>query len=398
MKQSCTEVKLRKPSLWLCFACSALIHILAVLLILPIRYDVTAMRGRDSRKKIRFVTVSRDREKEQHRQAKQHPAKEPSWVKTSPDQESLVRPKRSDYIGTRHTIASGNGKNSDQKTEHNLPNTDGEKERGEIVLFDQKRQDGSLENEGECSSPTSEATPSLSAEESEGVNALASNSIHRDDSDGNVATARRPQPKEYKKENRENAAPSFNEYMAEEENGLLLTASLDVDRYMNSSLLPDEMRSGVTLQHQQRTNAPSSRLPYDPSFTASSQPGFRTTEKRTRTTGRFVMGSKPSLNVEKTPKGMYQALIYRRIAYYWYKECDANRDMIIPGSLQIRLLVNIHGQIVSMDLVKRAGASVSQQGFTFRAVRCAEIPPMPSDVRRDIVGDKMELIFDFYFD
>lgn len=397
MKQSCTEVKSRKPSLWLCFACSALIHILAVLIILPIRYDATAMRGRDSRKKIRFVTLSRDREKEQHRQAKQHPAKEPSWVKTSPDQESLVRPKRPDYIGTRHTVASGNGKNSDQKTEHNLPNSDGEKERGEIVLFDQKRQDGSLGNEGECSSPISEATLSLSAEESEEVKALASNKIHRDDSNGNVAPARRSQPKEYK-ENRENAAPSLKEYMAEEENGVRLTASLDVDQYMNSSLLPAEMRGGVALPHQQRTTAPSFRLPYDPSFTASSQPGFRTTEKRTRTTGRFVLGSKPSLNVEKTPKGMYQALIYRRIAYYWYKECDANRDMIIPGSLQIRLLVNIHGQIASVDLVKRAGASVSQQGFTFRAVRCAEIPPMPTDVQRDIVGDKMELIFDFYFD
>ncbi len=393
MKQSHTNIIIRKPSLWLCFVCSALIHIMVALLVFPIRFDSVARKSPLSRKTVRFVTVSRNREKESPMKTVQTPEKEPLFVKTAHDQESSLRPKTADYIGSRHTIASGSGKSPEEQTERNLPNIDGEKERGEIVLFDRERQDGDLESEDEPSSLDMQPTPPLPSEKALADDALSSNPICLTASDGNITS----EQSRREKENCENAAPSIKEYLAEGQSGMRLTTPLEVERYMKPIVSLGEIY-GNDSSEIFMPQTPSPRLPYDPSFTASSQPGFRTKEKRTRTTGRFVLGSKPSLNVEKTPKGMYQALIYRRIAYYWYRECDANRDMIIPGSLHLRLLVNTRGQITAMDLLKRTGASVSQQGFTFRAVRCAEIPPMPTEVRRDIVGDKMELIFDFYFD
>jgi hypothetical protein len=51
-----------------------------------------------------------------------------------------------------------------------------------------------------------------------------------------------------------------------------------------------------------------------------------------------------------------------------------------------------------MDLVRRHGAGVIQQSFTFRAIRRATLPPMPSTVRQEIVGELLELIFTFNFD
>lgn len=398
MKQNNTDTKIRKPSLWLCFACSVFIHVLIVLLIFPIRFDTAARKVGYSRKGVRFVTVARSQEKEQQKIAKT-PEKEPSFVKTAHEQESPVRPKNPDYIGSRHTVASGNGKSAKEHSERNLPNTDGEKNRGEIVLFDQERQEGNLETEGERISPGAAVTQPLSAENLLTENGGLSNPMLPSSFAGEADPKRLDKDDGEPKENRENAAPSIKDHLTAEGDGFRLTTPLDLEQYMKPTVLHEAIHGNLPEEtFMRQSQKSSSRMPYDPSFTASSQPGFRTKEKRTRTTGRFVLGSNPSLNVEKTPKGMYQALIYRRIAYYWYRECDANRDMIIPGSLQVRLLVNVRGQITSMDVEKRTGASVSQQGFTFRAIRCAEIPPMPTEVQRDIVGDKMELIFDFYFD
>ncbi len=136
---------------------------------------------------------------------------------------------------------------------------------------------------------------------------------------------------------------------------------------------------------------------YDPAFTPSAQPGFRTVEKKNRTTGRFVFGDKASFNAKATPLGRYQQLIYRRVAYFWYRGCDEHRGDIIPGTLIIRLIIDANGRITSMELMSRRGASVSQQSFTFDAIRSASIPPIPSDAREELIGDKMDLVFEFNF-
>ena len=141
------------------------------------------------------------------------------------------------------------------------------------------------------------------------------------------------------------------------------------------------------------------RVYFDPSLADHMQkPGFRTHERRSRSSGRFVLGRGASLNVASTPRGMYEALIYRRIAHFWYMACDEHRGDIIPGTLVISLRITKRGQIDSMALIRRSGASISQQSFTFKAIRRASLPPMPPEVQADVVGPLMELIFEFNFD
>lgn len=136
---------------------------------------------------------------------------------------------------------------------------------------------------------------------------------------------------------------------------------------------------------------------YDPAFTPEAQPGFRTEEKKTRTTGRFSFGRKAALNVAATPMGRYQMVIYRAIAMCWYKQCDLNRDLIVPGTLHIRLLVDKKGKVADLRLLKMTGASTVQKSFTFLAIQQAPIPAMPPEAEEELVGDKLELYFDFHF-
>lgn len=152
------------------------------------------------------------------------------------------------------------------------------------------------------------------------------------------------------------------------------------------------------LQPGAENAAPNKPKPlYDPAFTPETQPGFKTEERKTRTTGRFSFGRKAAMNVAATPMGRYEEIIYRAIGMCWYKQCDINRDLIVPGTLRIRILVDKKGKIADMRLMSRQGASTVQKSFTFVAIQQAPIPPMPPEVINDLIGDKLEMIFDFHF-
>ena len=38
-----------------------------------------------------------------------------------------------------------------------------------------------------------------------------------------------------------------------------------------------------------------------------------------------------------------------------------------------------------------------QKGFTIDSIREAQIPAMPSEIKKDMEGDSLELIYNFYF-
>ena len=56
-------------------------------------------------------------------------------------------------------------------------------------------------------------------------------------------------------------------------------------------------------------------------FNAESQPGFKTHERKTKQVGNFSFGRRPTLDVEATPMGTYQAIVYRAIGEQWYRQC-----------------------------------------------------------------------------
>lgn len=83
-------------------------------------------------------------EKEGNRQASQE--RLPSVVKTSEEQESATRPETPRFQSNRNTRREGGRKDPDSSRD--MPAQDGEeRENGEIVLFDQERQDGDMSHE-----------------------------------------------------------------------------------------------------------------------------------------------------------------------------------------------------------------------------------------------------------
>lgn len=317
--------------------------------------------------------------------------KEKAFAKTDPDLPQQ-RPDAPDFEGKRSARASSAPNGPKLRSDAPAPTQEGE-ERDEINTLERNRQDGPLEHDGKQQpapdATTAPAEPAVPTEQPP-----VSNDVPQTD-----------EPADQSDTQQEQEAP-------EERQGAVSPAAGAVDRQDEQSPAavdrPPE-REGVVVATPSPADgqggAPrlaqrqAQRRPvYDPSLADHAQPGFRTLERRSRSAGRFVLGKHASLNVEASPKGKYQELIYRRIAYFWYIACDDHRGDIIPGSITIALRVNKNGSIANMSLVNRRGASMIQQSFTFGAIRKATLPPMPEKVQEGLVGDLMEMIFTFNFD
>ncbi len=293
-----------------------------------------------------------------------------AWVKTDPRVDEKV-PQKADFIGARSSVASGSEFSPKRMSEAPVPTQNGEENKDELVTFDQARQTGELEQP-----PTRTLPPQRAA--AEAIPTSGESQRQKSDSVGVTASQKAKQG-------------------AEDE--LRLS-----EGKLHKTDAVRERKAPITIEAQVREatqrNVGKQRLSvYDPALAEHMQgKAFRTYERRTRSTGRFVIGSRPALNVASTPQGRYEEEIYRRVAYYWYLACDDHRGDIIPGSVVVALRINERGLLENMDLVRRRGASVIQQSFTFGAIRRAELPPMPAAVRSEIAGDVLELIFSFNFD
>lgn len=435
------------------------------------------------------------------------------FVKTSAEQETQEELKKSSFVGERRTKASGGPKAPDDIRE--MPAQDGIEPRfeGDLILFDQDRQDGDLEHEKKgnpsrnprvavqriiprrepsqqeqpiaqnqqqvqaipsLQQPIFPVPPTQTADLSKADPALKDRPSDQSQADSNRVDTRNNTPQDIKtpedvsemnpqsrRNSRELAARENTTDGETAGEGTQKGALKDVPRRQDSrtdsnnrneskfdrkeslaELIGKAMEPMASVMHNERmmpmpkpeasknagggaapmpaispsgasgaaaaiplpveqvetgSSKAQKRVYYDPAFAPDSQPGFRTFERKTKTSGRFSFGHRASMDVDATPTGRYMAMVYRAIAISWYAQCDRNRDMIVTGTVHIRIWLDDQGKIVSIRELAREGASVAQKSFTFVAIQEAPIPPMPPDVRDKLIGGKMELYFDFFF-
>ncbi|MCI6981406.1 MAG: hypothetical protein MR894_04275 [Akkermansia muciniphila] len=289
-----------------------------------------------------------------------------AFAKTDPDrpQES---PEKPDFIGARDARAASDPHAYANRSEENAPAMEGDAARQELNTVEQNRQDGFIGSEAASAppSPNQPAPPQQSAESAE--------QGRPDEPSGAPEQPAEQQP----------AAPQ-----EKEQAGQTVVAAESAEEKAERE---EKKGESAALSMSPR------KVYYDPSLTPEAQPGFRTFERRSRSTGSFVVGRGASLNVSRTPMGSYQAHLYRLIAANWYAQCDEHRGDIIPGSITVSIRINRKGRIVNMDLVRRRGAGILQQNFTLLAIRQTTPPPMPKEVQQEMVGDLLELFFTFIF-
>ncbi|MDO4817624.1 MAG: hypothetical protein Q3986_04260 [Akkermansia sp.] len=385
----------RASAVALCVLLSLLLHVGLAWLALQIPRPEHKQTARQTRA-TRLVKVVRQKEKPAP--AAQDEPQERAVVKTNPDVPQ-VAPERPEFEGNRDSRAASDPNSRDKLADRESPAMTG-REQDEMVTFDETRQDGDLKHEGKRETAPTRPAPQEDTQDTVAAQEAETPAPGTPQPSENPAQEPGPDLMDLVQQGALTVNPVTE---SDDERGLRLNpadmpSTSPVEMHAARTGLPDAAGDNPELvQPQRRRSAPA--VYYDPSLADHMQPeGFRTNENRTRSTGHYTIGRHAALNVEATPRGEYEAEIYRRIAYQWYRECDEHCGDIIPGRITVSLRLLRNGSIANMDLIKRSGASVSQQSFTFTAIRCASLPPMPAAVQKSFAGDKLELIFDFNFD
>ncbi|HBI13187.1 MAG TPA: hypothetical protein DDX86_06025, partial [Akkermansia sp.] len=132
-----------------CLLLSVLAHLflLAGSCLVPEEWLASPRPAEAERRKVAVSARMVKKVEPQQEGRKQEPAEYlPAVVKTNEEQESATRPEAPKFQSDRNTRAEGGRKDPDG--DRDMPAQDGvERENGEIVLFNQERQDGDLSHE-----------------------------------------------------------------------------------------------------------------------------------------------------------------------------------------------------------------------------------------------------------
>lgn len=126
-------------------------------------------------------------------------------------------------------------------------------------------------------------------------------------------------------------------------------------------------------------------------------PAFSGNQRKTAIRGNISRTGRSALDVSDTAMGRYQSQISRAVELEWQRNCVRHRDYITPGYLTVRFFVEQDGNVKTVQFVGDNQTGQVQKGFTLNSIRNAQIPPMPSAVKKEMGGDSLELIFNFYF-
>lgn len=362
-----------------CLLLSLFAHgVLATILILTLPQGSPPPKLKGGNKKY-TLTVTRPQDKGEQETPEEEKIK--PFIKTDSERPQL-KPKEADFEGARDARAEGMNITTRQD-DTPAPTMEGEIKEERNVL-EQKRQDGDVKHEEEISQ---EPTPQPELTEQ-----------NEENTENDAPIQPQEETTEEEKDTESQQQAELNTESATEESPTEDTPITPEPAEAESGIIetPQPPPTPKASLYPQRNGA--RRPVYDPSQAPHAQsPGLRTEEKRSRSTGHFVIGKRPSWDVEATPRGEYEALVYRLIASKWYFACDRHRGDITPGTLIILLRLDTRGRIVDMKCVSKRGAGILQESFTYKSIRQAQFPPMPQEVIKSLKGEQMEFFITFDF-
>ena len=138
-------------------------------------------------------------------------------------------------------------------------------------------------------------------------------------------------------------------------------------------------------------------LPKKAELAQKSQAGFQTQQRKTRIVGSLSRDGASSLEVQKTALGKYYGTISKIIERRWQQNCLQYREHIQPGVISMQFLVDADGSVSNPKPHDVVSTSPIQVGFTMKAIRSSQLPPMPTAVKNELGGERLELIYNFYF-
>ena len=300
------------------------------------------------------------------------PRPDPSFARTSPDQAEEA-PESPDFIGERNTRATSDA--TPRPEGPDLPSQKGREPlwEDEIETTESRYQDGELASD-------QAAVPDAPPEAAEIAPAPP------------AETTEAPQGAD--------PAAAVEETAMKEER--LAEGPLPVERMVKDLPESDEPPKPANAERaaegEEQDPADQPKPPGKPKVANQPDaPGFRGNQSKTRLEGSISRTGRSALNVEDSVLGRYHATVSRAVEKEWQRNCVRNRDYITPGQLTMRVMLEASGKVRSVGFIEEFGVGNIPKGFTLNSIRDAEIPAMPAELKKQLDGEPLELIYRFNF-
>jgi hypothetical protein len=299
--------------------------------------------------------------------------REMPFARTSDDQ-TQGAPEDPGFIGERDTLATSEAKPVEGAED--LPSQDGIEPRveGELETTESDYQDGTLEHDRPAVPGDTEPSPP-------------------------VALIEPPlEPVEQVPPGGQPMQPT-----GEGEGGVrdrLAEGPLPVDRPVPLDTAEEEPKATPEDRSETERDAENEKVEDQPKPVrppAVNEPGFRGFQRKTQLKGSISRMGNSSLDVKEGALGRYHAAIGRAIEQAWQRRVIEHRDLITPGVIRIQVVLDENGRVRSVGTVEEFGIGVIQKGFTHTAIREADLPRMPDEVRDALGGEPLELLYNFIF-
>lgn len=300
------------------------------------------------------------------------------FARTSPEQESQ-RPAAPRFKGERNTQAT-----SDRAPDADappLPSQKGVEDDRFLETTESRYRDGELAG-GKEASPA-EPSPPVTPAQPETVAVEAKPAAETNDSPGKESAT---------------SSPPTQERFAEGPN------PVEVEVQAAKTKPEDALKRAPS--HQVVEEKPVEQIAQQPEITPVSsdepapklsQPAFSGSQKKTEIRGSISRHGESSFDVEDSPRGRYEAAINPVLKREWQRKCVKYAELITPGYLTVRFVVESSGKVRSVEFVESVNCGEDQKAFTLDSIRGATFPAMPPELKKQRHGEPMEILFNFHF-
>lgn len=321
------------------------------------------------------------------------PAEQPSFARTTPDQEA-ERPENPSFIGERNTRATSDL--PPEAAEPNMPNQEGKEseEEGRYETTVSRLQDGNLAHDNIARPPSPDDLRDM---------AIGPDSPEPMRTEAAKAPPPAPPPVPPKKDFLEGPFPVEREVkdsMPQEPAKVTDPEQPPRDEpdavAEEAKDLPKDAEDKRTMADKDRPSQdrpPSRPLPTK----VPEEPGFRGYQYKHRIHGEISSQGRSALDVEDSVLGRYHNVLSRAVEQEWQRNCNRNRDYITPGQILVRFVLESNGKVRSVNFVEEFGVGNIQKGFTSESIRSARIPPFPAELKKQLGNEPLEVTYSFTF-
>jgi len=303
------------------------------------------------------------------------------FARTSPEQEA-ERPQAARFIGERNTQATSD--RAPDASAPPMPSQQGIEDDRDLETTQSRYRDGALDG-GAAASPSMPQPPAVPAAPVETPAAAPEQTVSKSEGE----QLRMPA------EEAASPPPAPRERLAEGPNPV--EREVTQAKPEENPKPADDKRKEAAKAGEKPAERTAKSGPKPIQVAGSGNPAFSGFQRKTKLSGSISRKGVSALDVEDSPLGRYQAAISRAVEREWQRNCVRYRDLITPGFLTVRFLVDASGKVRSVGFVEAAVGGEVQKGFTLSSIREAEIPPMPAELKKQLGDEPLELIFNFYF-